>query len=46
MRTTRRQGTSVIEEPAEIPGGAMATYQEPGGAVLYILDQATDAEAG
>lgn len=42
----RPEALSVIEEPAEIPGGAMATYQEPGGAVLYLLDQANDAEAG
>lgn len=42
----RPEALSVIEEPADIPGGAMATYQEPGGAVLYILDQSTDAEAG
>jgi catechol 2,3-dioxygenase-like lactoylglutathione lyase family enzyme len=33
----------VIEEPAEIPGGVMATYQDPGGAVLYFLDQSTDS---
>ena len=42
----RPEALSVIEEPADIPGGAMATYQEPGGAVLYLLDQSTDAEAG
>lgn len=46
FHAARPEGLTIIEEPAEIPGGAMATYQEPGGAVLYVLDQATDAEQG
>lgn len=41
----RPDSLGVIAEPAEIPGGSMATYQDPGGAVLYVLDQATDAAA-
>lgn len=45
FHASRPESLTVIEEPAEIPGGAMATYQEPGGALLMILDQTTDAEA-
>ena len=41
----RPEALGVLEEPAALPGGAMATCQEPGGAVLYVLDQAEDAEA-
>lgn len=32
----------VLEEPNEIPGGFMATYQDPGGAVIYVMDQVND----
>ncbi|MEE3848982.1 VOC family protein [Gordonia sp. LSe1-13] len=34
-------GLAVVDEPAEIPGGFMATYRDPGGATLYVLDQST-----
>jgi hypothetical protein len=30
---------AVIAEPVEIPGGFLATYQHPGGATLYVMDQ-------
>ena len=41
-----RPGTlAVVEEPAEIPGGFLATYQDPGGATLYVMDQSTDQTA-
>ena len=36
---------SVLEEPSEIPGGFLATYQDPGGATIYVMDQATEAAA-
>ena len=36
-------GLGVLEEPNEIPGGFMATYQDPGGMVVYVMDQSTDA---
>ncbi len=45
FHTTRAESLTVIAEPAEIPGGFMATYQEPGGAILYVLDQSTDSTA-
>lgn len=34
---------TVIAEPSEIPGGFLATYQDPGGATIYVMDQSTDA---
>jgi catechol 2,3-dioxygenase-like lactoylglutathione lyase family enzyme len=36
---------AAVEEPSEIPGGYMATYQDPGGATIYVMDQSTDAGA-
>lgn len=39
----RPAGLTVVEEPMEIPGGFQATYADPGGAVLYVIDQSTDA---
>lgn len=32
---------TVIDGPSVIPGGFLATYREPGGAVLYVMDQST-----
>lgn len=34
---------AVVDEPSEIPGGWMASYQDPGGARLYVLDQSAEA---
>jgi hypothetical protein len=34
---------NVIAEPAEIPGGLLATYREPVGATIYVMDQSTDS---
>lgn len=39
----RPESLGLLDAPSEIPGGFLAVYQEPGGAVLYILDQSTDA---
>ena len=33
---------AVVDEPAEIPGGFMATYRESGGTTFYVLDQSTE----
>ena len=33
----------VVDGPSEIPGGSLATYRDPGGAIIYVMDQATDA---
>ncbi len=35
----------VADPPSEIPGGAMATYRDPDGATIYVMDQSTDAAA-
>ena len=32
-------------EPEAIPGGSMATYEDPSGNTIYVLDQAEDASA-
>jgi catechol 2,3-dioxygenase-like lactoylglutathione lyase family enzyme len=45
FHASRPDGLGVIEEPGEIPGGSMATYQDPGGAIIYVMDQATDSAA-
>lgn len=43
FHATRPETLTVIEEISEIPGGFMATYQDPGGATIYVMDQSTDA---
>ncbi len=42
--TTRPDALRVVHEPSEIPGGFMATYQDPAGATIYVMDQSTDAQ--
>ena len=42
----RPAGLSVVEDPAEIPGGFLATYRDPGGTTVYVMDQSTDAAVG
>jgi catechol 2,3-dioxygenase-like lactoylglutathione lyase family enzyme len=29
-------------EPAEIPGGFLATFQDPSGNTIYVMDQSTE----
>lgn len=41
----RPETLAVVEEPSEIPGGFLATYQDPGGATIYVMDQSTDQQA-
>jgi len=43
FHAARPEALTVIEEVSEIPGGFMATYQDPGGATLYVMDQSTDS---
>jgi len=33
----------IRDEPQEIPGGSMATYEDPSGHPVYVLDQAQDS---
>jgi catechol 2,3-dioxygenase-like lactoylglutathione lyase family enzyme len=40
---TRPDTLGLIEDVSEIPGGFMATYQDPGGATIYVMDQSTDS---
>jgi catechol 2,3-dioxygenase-like lactoylglutathione lyase family enzyme len=42
FHAARADALAVIAEPSEIPGGFLATYQDPGGATIYVMDQATD----
>lgn len=37
----RAASVTVVDGPAEIPGGYLATYREPGGATIYVMDQST-----
>lgn len=43
FHATRSETLAVIDEISEIPGGFMATYQDPGGATIYVMDQSTDS---
>ena len=43
FHATRPGTLTVIEEISEIPGGFMATYQDPGGVTIYVMDQSTDS---
>lgn len=45
FHAARPETLTVIEELSEIPGGFMATYQDPGGATIYVMDQSTDQNA-
>lgn len=40
FHASKAESLTVLDGPSEIPGGALATYQEPGGATLYVMDQA------
>lgn len=43
FHASRPAGLTVLAEPAEIPGGAMASYRDAGGGVVHVLDQAADS---
>jgi catechol 2,3-dioxygenase-like lactoylglutathione lyase family enzyme len=45
FHAARPETLAVIEGPSEIPGGFLATYQDPGGATIYVMDQSTDQTA-
>ncbi|MFI0406398.1 VOC family protein [Actinomadura sp. 3N508] len=38
----RAETLDVVEAPSEIPGGFLATYKDPGGATIYVMDQSTE----
>lgn len=38
----RPQTLAVLDGPSEIPGGYLATYQDPGGATIRVMDQSTE----
>jgi catechol 2,3-dioxygenase-like lactoylglutathione lyase family enzyme len=43
FHAARPDTLKVLADVAEIPGGFIATYQDPGGVVFYVMDQSTDA---
>ena len=43
FHTARAETLAVIQAPSEIPGGYLATYRDPGGATIYVMDQSTDS---
>ncbi len=45
FHAAKPEALNVIAAPAEIPGGFLATYQDPGGTIIYMMDQSTDAAA-
>lgn len=45
FHAARPKTLTVVEKPYEIPGGFQATYQEPGGGTIYVIDQSTDSVA-
>ena len=42
----RPEGLDVLEEPTEIPDGFLATYQDPAGLTIYVMDQSTAEQPG
>jgi catechol 2,3-dioxygenase-like lactoylglutathione lyase family enzyme len=39
----RPESLAAVEGPSEIPGGFMATYREPGGGTIHVMDQSTES---
>ncbi|MFG1947241.1 VOC family protein [Nonomuraea sp. NPDC048826] len=46
FHAARPETLTVVEAPAEIPGGFKAAYQDPGGATIIVMDQSADQSAG
>ncbi|MET1006168.1 MAG: VOC family protein [Propionibacteriaceae bacterium] len=42
----RPGGLRVTAEPEPIPGGFLATYADPAGTTLYVMDQSEDSAVG
>jgi predicted enzyme related to lactoylglutathione lyase len=38
----RPRGLRVTSEPQEIPGGYLATFEDPSGNTIYVMDQSLD----
>lgn len=43
FHAARAESLTVVDGPSEIPGGFLATYRDPGGATIYVMDQSTDS---
>ena len=42
FHASRPAELTVLSAPAEIPGGLLALYAEPGGSTFYVIDQSSD----
>jgi catechol 2,3-dioxygenase-like lactoylglutathione lyase family enzyme len=42
FHASRPETLAVLDGPSEIPGGFLASYRDPGGATIRIMDQSTD----
>ena len=45
FHAARPQALTVLDGPSESPGGFLATYSDPGGMTVYVMDQSTDQTA-
>ncbi|MFD9944932.1 VOC family protein [Nonomuraea sp. NPDC059023] len=45
FHAARSETLAVVEPPAEIPGGFQATYKDPGGATILVMDQSAEQGA-
>jgi catechol 2,3-dioxygenase-like lactoylglutathione lyase family enzyme len=43
FHAARTESLTVVSAPSEIPGGFLASYRDPGGATIYVMDQSTDS---
>lgn len=44
FHASRPPSLTVLSAPAQIPGGFLAAYAEPGGGTFYVIDQSSDQE--
>jgi catechol 2,3-dioxygenase-like lactoylglutathione lyase family enzyme len=45
FHAARPEALTELVAPSEIPGGFLATYTDPGGMTVYVMDQSTDQTA-
>jgi hypothetical protein len=43
FQAARAESLTVVSAPLGIPGGFLASYQDPGGATIYVVDEASDS---
>lgn len=45
FHAARPAGLTVVDPPDSIPGGSLAVYADAGGTIIYVIDQAEDAQS-